>query len=112
MIIVEYNPFNGVAVADGNAISTARQVMYYERRMRGGNVQDQFFSTENVIFALRLLVRLGQFDHRELVFRYEKQLILVDHAGNLDGSPAGFCDVVGDLLEKLVFLAPAKKPGG
>lgn len=68
--------------------------------------EDRLFeiSTGLCVDAIRLAVKQGKLDYREIQFSYNNNIILVDKNGSLDNWPSGFHDKFDSILNGILDL--------
>lgn len=104
MIIMTYDPMNGVAVPDGNVWSVVDFLIWSLRNAKysiEGISVAKDFSTENVFNAMRVAVKQNKISCNEVEFRYKDETITIDKDG-LIYKPKGFLDCSHNMLEQLI----------
>ena len=61
-------------------------------------------STSNIIVALRILVKRGMINYKEIIFEFEDELITIDSNGKLSHYPKGFIDWYDCFLDELLDI--------
>ncbi len=98
---IVYN-HDAVAVSDAKALDFAKAKL---KRVKGTEQELQVnTSTENVINAFQLLVKLGEIDKNDILFYFidTKFSIRIDKNGTLEEYPIGFMDQSSNILLKLL----------
>ena len=73
---------NGIPVSDFQA----------EEYVFNTKNRDLHVSTENVIVWLRVHIKQGLINYKEIEILFKDQVLKIDQNGNLSDSPSGFCD--------------------
>lgn len=109
MLIIEYvNNKNGRTFADYEAMSRAKQVVENLRKTNrlvdGADDYTLSVSSENIVYAFRVLVAKGEIDCSQIKFTFEGRNITVGKFGRLSDYPRGFCDTFDNFLTELLAV--------
>lgn len=98
-IKIEYDPTTGKAVKDGELHEWANDIV---ERYKTDKSVTRKIATETCVDILRTKVNNGDIDHKDIVFIYKDDEIVVDKFACLSHYPKGFCETTTNLLEELI----------
>ncbi|CAL9965770.1 hypothetical protein VPHD479_0100 [Vibrio phage D479] len=93
MITITYDPVNGAAVPDGAAWDFGQEFV--------ADPRDVTIGTENMLYAIRIAVRRGQVDHKNLRVQFGNKFASIDKLGALDMWPRSM--PIERFLDELCF---------
>ena len=93
-LILTYDPDNGPATRDGQCLKTAESMISLRGNWTTGNF--------HLIEHLRLMIKNGDIQHEDVVFKFGNDVIFVNKNGTMDHWPKGFGDAEINILEKLL----------
>lgn len=99
MLRLRYDPTTGEAVRDERADRLARDFISLSSEDR---TVDLVYGTENIFYAVRILIQEGKIDPGNIQIQFRDTLIQVNRRGDLSEWPEGFCDYTDRWLEKLI----------
>lgn len=80
-------------VSDDSAEAHARTLLYCD---------ELHTSNHLVVDWIRVMIKEGLFDHKDIVFEYNGQILEADRNGRIEHWPLGFCDHTEKVLERLI----------
>lgn len=95
---IAYDPTNGVATPDGLCVGLVDELISLRHL---GDVS-YTTSTASVITAFRLAAAEKKISVDDVVFVFDDADITMDSKFELSAWPKGFCDVQGDMLNKIM----------
>lgn len=101
---VKFDERYGTPIADGQAEEIAESLIPYAG-FPGTRKEDPkvvCFSTANVIYAIRLLVKKGKMNYRRIVFECGGEEININKNGDIPIWPVGFADFDTRMLIQLL----------
>lgn len=103
MIFIEYDPrLYSAACPDGRALDDAEGIAETARQ----NVDWDYhltYSTDNIFYALRMLIVNGTLPHDKILFVYQGHAYGLDEYGHvLGGWPEGFADLAARFNEAII----------
>lgn len=101
---IKFDERYGTPVADGLAEETAESLIPYAGfpGTHKSELKIVCFSTANVIYAIRLLVRKGKMNYRRIVFECNGEDIFINKNGDIPIWPVGFGDFDTRMLIQLL----------
>jgi hypothetical protein len=105
MIIIRYDPVDGVPVPDGAATDVVASLI----ELGKDGVVVASYSTDNVFFAIRLAIVEGKVSHEEVRFEFEDSVFFANRFGAAPGAPSRFCGYTGNVAERIIRLATNKR---
>ena len=98
-IKIKYDPHTGKAIKDGELDGWADNIV---DQYKANKSLTRKIATEACVDALRIKVKEGKINHKDIVFIYNDDEIRVDKYASLSHYPKGFCETMTNLLEKLL----------
>lgn len=98
-IRIEYDPDTGKAIKDGALDGWVDSIV---DRYKADKPTTKKIATEACVDALRVKVKEREINHKDIVFIHNDDEIMVDKYGSLSHYPKGFCEIMDNLLEKLI----------
>lgn len=95
---IAYDPENGVATPDGLCVALVDELI----SLRQFGDVSYITSSANVITAFRLAVAEKKISGDDVVFTFGDMEITMDSKFEMSAWPKGFCDVQGDMLNKIM----------
>lgn len=97
----------GLTHPDAEIMKWAEQLA--ENFNQGSRYYECFVSNATMVDAIRLLVATRVLNHEEVVFEYDDEVLRPNRYGMIERWPKGFCDIPGDILEKLLIASLNKR---
>lgn len=100
MLIVEYDPTGGTPVRDGDCDVIAKQLAEVALQ----RVADHYtprYSTENIFYALAVLVKRKVIDYKVIQFLFQGHFIKIEESGQIMN---GYSDFISYCTKKLMEL--------
>lgn len=105
MLTIVYDPDKGLPIPDGLCDAEARSLAELARKsgyLPYLEVLNVPRSTENIFYALRVMVKRGDLAPAEIQFKFKDQFISIDGNGRCDPWPEGFCEFDQKQMEQLL----------
>lgn len=106
MLVIAYDPVNGIPATDGAAATLALNLVE-QHKVKGAG----YFKTASYIVVqnIRLLVATGKIPAEEVIFKFDGyDDITIRPTGQLSAWPNGFCDHDMKLLSQLLKARAGK----
>jgi len=108
LIFIEYDPhLSGAAWPDGQALERALSIAEWAKTI-DADIHETY-STENIFYALRLLIANGTLPHDRILFVYQGHAFQANEYGAIRDWPEGFSDLTTRFSENIIRAAMQKR---
>ena len=109
MLIIEYDPIKGKTISDGLVEKWANNILKKYTEFKAIKIVKEETVIMNItvglsimVDAIRVLIAKGKLSHKEVLCKFERQIIRIDKYGTMSDYPKGFCDAHNNILIKLL----------